>query len=113
MAHTRDAWSADPDRTTRNGDTGPQDNPYAMGALEWHAWGAGHTYGLTHAYRDAPLSGKWAGDILPPDVILAAWKAVLGSTWDTYSDGSEEDRDADSDILDAWEGGFFTATHSL
>lgn len=31
----------------------------------------------------------------------------MGDTLDTYVDGTDDDRDQDKDILDAWEDGYF------
>lgn len=83
-------------------------NPYAMGTPEWHAWGNGADYqARTGAYRDNPLSGEWADDPTPTDVIRQAWQDVMGPSWDTYSDGTDEDRDSDDEIVNAWEEGYF------
>lgn len=80
-------------------------NDFPEGSTEWHAWGLGHTYGQTHDVTDEPLSGEWADGPSPADVISAAWQAVMGPSWDTYADGSDDDRDDDTGILDAWEAG--------
>ena len=85
------------------------DNDYAEGTLEWHAWGRGFNYGELTSERDEPLSGEFAGDPLPHVIISRVWTDVLGESWDTYSDGDEDDRDQDSDILDAWEEGYRAA----
>jgi len=83
-------------------------NDYVEGTLEWHAWGAGNDYGILSgiAKDEMPLSGEWADGVLIQDVIRAAWQAILGAPWDTYTDGDDEDRDADEDILNAWEQGY-------
>jgi hypothetical protein len=82
-------------------------NFYPAGTLEWEAWGMGDDYGSAAAFEsDEPLSGEWAGDILPREVIRGAWERVLGMGYDTYASENGDDRDADSDILDAWETGY-------
>lgn len=84
------------------------ENTYAEGTLEWHAWGAGNDYRLSIGDRqdDAPLSGEWADGPTPCQAIVAAWQGVLGKSWDTYNDGTPDDRDWDDAILDAWEAGY-------
>jgi hypothetical protein len=84
-------------------------NPYLEGSLEWHAWNYGAEYqALTGEYRDAPLSGEWAGDLTPADVIRDAWRHVMGLNFDTYEDGGDEDRDYDESIITAWEAGYYS-----
>lgn len=72
------------------------DNNYFESTLEWYAWGLGNDY----AQGLAPNP-----NLLPRDIISAAWKSVLGDSWDTYTDGTPDDRDADHAILDAWSEG--------
>lgn len=77
-------------------------NPYPLGSVECIAYAHGAAYAATHERRDDPLSGEWAGDPVPADVIRAVWREVLGESWDTYIDGTESDRDDDDAITDAW-----------
>lgn len=84
------------------------ENEHAIGTPQWHAWGNGNTYARIHGNdADAPLSGEWAGDPTPADVIRQAWQDVMGPSWDTYTDGSDTDRDEDDSIVEAWEEGYF------
>lgn len=85
------------------------ENNYAEGSLEWHAWGNGAAYqGTTGTYRDDPLSGEWAGDPTPADVIRQAWQDVMGPSWDTFEHGTDDDRDSDDAIVSAWEEGYYS-----
>lgn len=82
-------------------------NDYPAGTPEWYAWGLGNDYAAIHGNeRPDPLSGEWAGDPVPHEVITQTWKAVLGDSWDTYVDGTDEDRDADDEIVEAWLSGY-------
>lgn len=80
-------------------------NPYPLGSVECIAYAHGAEYAMTHQRRENPLSGEWAGDPTPADVIRAVWRELLGESWDTFTDGTENDRDDDDAISDAWEEG--------
>lgn len=89
------------------------ENEYAEGSLEWHAWGHGFDYGQAHpGMSNTPLDGQWAGNPLSSDVIRQAWRDVLGASWDTFTDGTVDDRDNDDDILTAWEQGAASGAES-
>lgn len=84
------------------------ENNYVEGSLEWEAWGLGRDYALAHGNTDPePLSGEWAEGPWTVDIIREAWRRVMGPSWDTYTDGTDDDRDSDTDVLDAWESGYF------
>lgn len=83
------------------------ENNYPVGSLEWYAWGRGNDYALAHGNDDPePLSGEWADGPNVRDIIAAVWRDVMGPSYDTYDGTEDEDRDADTDILDAWESGY-------
>lgn len=87
-------------------------NPYALGTPECIAYAMGEEYGSGVEVCDpAPLSGEWAGDLLPHDVIASVWREIMGPSWDTYADGTDDDREEDGAILDAWEEGYFTVVN--
>lgn len=68
---------------------------FEYGLLAAKAEGTGKRYAETHDYRESPLSGEWAGEILPVDVIHA-----LGLDPSTLE---PEDFDA---LLDSWQNGY-------
>lgn len=83
-------------------------NPYALGTPECIAYAMGKEYAAERGNeRDDPLSGEWADDLLPHEIIRSVWQEIMGESWDTYLD-DDNARDYDGFILDAWEEGYFS-----
>ena len=58
----------------------------------------GKNHAETHDYREAPLSGEWAGEITTGEVIMEVEEeAGLGTI----------PADLESEILDSWEAGYW------
>lgn len=76
-------------------------NTFPVGSLEWNAWNAGYDYARFNGNeRENILSGEWAGDPLPNDIIRAVRSESAGDDPDDFNDWE------DVAILDAWEEGY-------
>lgn len=81
-------------------------NPYMLGTPECIAFAMGAEYALAHGNeRIDPLSGEWAGDPLPNEIIFSVMSEIMGPSWDPYI--GDKDGSLASIIIDAWEEGYF------
>lgn len=89
-------------------------NPYVLGTPECIAYSMGADYAIRNGNkRIDPLSGEWADDPLPNDIITTVWREIMGPSWDTFTDDNQDVRDLDIFIIDAWEEGYFGVGHDL
>ena len=79
-------------------------NPEAEGSDEWHAWALGYDYAVATGgcYGDTPLSGGWAGQMTPSQLLRHVDDAQ------GFDHGVWDDTDAVDSICDAFELGYAT-----